>query len=76
MIAHILTTGNEVLLGDITDTNAGFLCRCLAEVGICVDRITAVKDDVAAISRALEQIAGQAEALPYHRRSRADPWTT
>ncbi len=61
MIAEVLSTGDEVLLGDITDTNSSFLCRKLKETGITVGQITAVGDDVAVISHALETIAGRAD---------------
>ncbi len=61
MIAEVLSTGDEVLLGDITDTNSSFLCRKLKEVGVAVGQITAVGDDVAVISQALETIAGRAD---------------
>ncbi|WDP88857.1 MAG: CinA family nicotinamide mononucleotide deamidase-related protein [Desulfobacter sp.] len=62
MIAEILSTGDEVLLGDIVDTNSSYLCRRLKEAGITVSRITAVGDDIRAISQTLKTIAGRAEA--------------
>ena len=36
MICEILSIGTELLLGDVTDTNATFLSRALRELGICV----------------------------------------
>ncbi|MCG8632890.1 MAG: CinA family nicotinamide mononucleotide deamidase-related protein [Desulfobacterales bacterium] len=61
MIAEVLSTGDEVLLGDITDTNSSFLCRRLKEAGIAVGGITAVGDDVNVISHAIETIAARAD---------------
>lgn len=61
MIAEVLSTGDEVLLGDITDTNSGFLCRQLKAAGITVGRITVVGDDVSVIRRAVEAIAARAD---------------
>ncbi|MCG8614876.1 MAG: competence/damage-inducible protein A [Desulfobacterales bacterium] len=61
MIAEVLSTGDEVLLGDITDTNSSFLCRRLKEAGITVTGITAVGDDVGAIGQAIKTIAGRAD---------------
>ena len=61
MIAEILSTGNEVLLGDIVDTNSSYLCRRLKEIGITVAGITAVGDDVETICRRLQRIAGRAD---------------
>ncbi len=61
MIAEILSTGDEVLLGDIVDTNSGFLCEKLLDLGITVSQITAVGDEVGQISRTLDQIAQRAD---------------
>jgi nicotinamide-nucleotide amidase len=61
MIAQILSTGDEVLLGDIVDTNSGYLCERLKEMGILVQQITAVGDSVTRIRHALEQIAQRAD---------------
>lgn len=61
MKAHILSTGDEVLLGDIIDTNSGFLCSALKDMGIEVQKITAVGDDVAAIAASLGDISSQAD---------------
>ncbi len=61
MIAHILSTGDEVLLGDIVDTNSAFLCKALREIGIQVKKITAVGDDVDAISSVIDDISLQAD---------------
>ncbi len=61
MIAEILSTGDEVLLGDITDTNSSYLCNKLKKLGISVGRITAVGDDVAAICQTLTDISQRAD---------------
>ncbi|MCD4722653.1 MAG: CinA family nicotinamide mononucleotide deamidase-related protein [Desulfobacula sp.] len=61
MIAHILSTGDEVLLGDIVDTNSAFLCRALKEMGIEVQKIIAVGDDVDAIASIIGDISLQAD---------------
>ncbi|WDP86684.1 MAG: CinA family nicotinamide mononucleotide deamidase-related protein [Desulfobacter sp.] len=61
MIAEILSTGDEVLLGDITDTNSRFLCRRLKDAGIAVSRITAVGDDLSKISSVLKAIGARVD---------------
>jgi len=61
MIAEILSTGDEVLLGDITDTNSSYLCRRLKDIGITVARISAVGDDTGEISTTIESICGRAD---------------
>jgi competence/damage-inducible protein CinA-like protein len=61
MRAEILSTGDEVLLGDIVDTNSGYLCERLKEMGIRVHQITAVGDSINKISQTLVQIAQRAD---------------
>ncbi len=61
MIAHILSTGDEVLLGDIVDTNSAVLCKALKEIGIQVKKIMAVGDDVDDIAAIVGDISLQAD---------------
>ncbi|PIE61421.1 MAG: damage-inducible protein CinA [Desulfobacterales bacterium] len=61
MIAEILSTGDELLLGDITDTNSSYLCRQLKAAGVMVSRVTAVGDDVNDICRTLKAISRRAD---------------
>ena len=44
-ICEIINVGTELLLGEILNTNAQFLCQQLAAVGISVQRITTVGDN-------------------------------
>ena len=55
MRAYILSTGDEVLLGDIVDTNSSFLCRSLKDLGIEVEKIIAVGDSVDTISENIKE---------------------
>ena len=57
MIAHILSTGDEVLLGDIVDTNSAFLCTELKTLGINVQKITVVGDDMDALAAGIGDIS-------------------
>ena len=52
--AEILCVGTELLLGDIVNTNAAFLSRRLADLGICVYRHTAVGDNPKRLEAALK----------------------
>ena len=45
LIAEILCTGEELLLGDIVNTNAAFLSAELTRLGICVYHHSVVGDD-------------------------------
>lgn len=61
MIAEILSTGDEMLLGDLVDTNSGWLCSRLKQLGIRVRRITTIGDDLDTISDTLRTISGRAD---------------
>lgn len=53
--AEILCVGTELLLGDIVNTNAAYLSRALAALGIPVYRQTVVGDNPARLRAALER---------------------
>lgn len=61
MMAHILSTGDEVLLGDIVDTNSAFLCTALKELGIEVQKITAVGDELDTLASNITDISLKAD---------------
>lgn len=61
--AEILCVGTELLLGDIVNTNAAYLSRKLAELGIHVYRHTAVGDNPARLKHALEAAFAQADLV-------------
>jgi molybdenum cofactor synthesis domain-containing protein len=44
--AVVLTVGNEIVSGDVENTNASWLARRLAQLGIGVTLMAAVRDDV------------------------------
>ena len=50
---ELLSIGNELLLGETTDTNASWIARRLAGEGIAVRRVTTVGDDVGVIRDAM-----------------------
>lgn len=49
MKARIVSIGDEILLGQITDTNSTFIARQLSEIGIEVHEIRSIRDDRHAI---------------------------
>jgi nicotinamide-nucleotide amidase len=53
--AEIITIGTELLLGEIVDTNAPYLARCLRDAGIDLYRKTTVGDNVKRIAQAIQQ---------------------
>jgi molybdenum cofactor synthesis domain-containing protein len=62
-VVEILVIGNEVLAGDVLDTNSHWLCRELAARGARVTRITALPDDPATIGEALLAARSRAPRL-------------
>jgi nicotinamide-nucleotide amidase len=48
--AVILTVGNEIVSGDVENTNASWLSRRLAQLGLTVKLLAAVRDDIEEIA--------------------------
>jgi molybdenum cofactor synthesis domain-containing protein len=55
--AGILIIGNEILSGKVTDTNSPYLCRELRALGVDVERILTIPDDVRMIAREVRALA-------------------
>ncbi len=53
--ASIIATGNELLLGEIIDTNSSYISQSLFEMGIGLRRIVIVGDDKESIKRELDR---------------------
>lgn len=63
MTGHLLTVGDEILLGQIVNTNAAWLGERLAAAGLDVRRAETVGDDVDAIVAALERAYADGAAV-------------
>ncbi|NLW55805.1 MAG: competence/damage-inducible protein A [Firmicutes bacterium] len=63
MRAEIISVGTELLLGQIVDTNAVFLSRELANLGIDLYHRTTVGDNPERLRQALEAALGRAELV-------------
>ncbi len=61
--AEVLCVGTELLLGDIVNTNAAYLSRKLAELGIHVYRHTAVGDNPKRLKEALSAAFAEADMV-------------
>jgi nicotinamide-nucleotide amidase len=55
MLAEIITIGDEILIGQITDTNSPWIAIELNKIGISVHQITAISDEKNHISVALNE---------------------
>jgi len=63
MKAEILSTGDEVLWGEIDDSNASWLARRLRECGVDVTRVNCVGDDIATISTLMTEISSRCDMV-------------
>jgi len=63
MLAEIITIGDEILIGQIVDTNSAWMARELNEIGIKVKQITSVSDDADHIIEALGQAEKRARII-------------
>lgn len=54
MFAEIISIGDEILIGQIVDTNSAFIAKELTKIGVSVYQITSVQDDREHILQALE----------------------
>lgn len=63
MQAEIITIGDEILIGQIVDTNSAWMSQKLNEIGIHIKQITSVADQSADIIVALTLAAGRADVI-------------
>lgn len=61
--AEILCVGTELLLGEVVNTNASFLCRELAKLGISVYHTSVVGDNPARLKNAVREALSRADLL-------------
>lgn len=61
--AEIICVGTELLLGDIVNTNAAYISRRLAELGISLYNQTVVGDNPERLKNALYQAASRSELI-------------
>ena len=55
MKAEIITIGDEILIGQIVDSNSAFIANQLNDIGIEVVQITSISDRKEAITTAMRQ---------------------
>ena len=63
MIASIITIGDELLIGQVVDTNSAWMAQRLNEVGIELYQITSVHDDREHILKALDEAFSRADIV-------------
>jgi len=63
MQAEIITIGDEILIGQIVDTNSAFLGKELNKIGVSIYQITSIQDDKAHILKALKEAEENADII-------------
>lgn len=63
MLAEIITIGDEILIGQIVDTNSAWMGRELNKIGVSVKQITSVSDQAAHIVAALDDAQTRADII-------------
>ncbi len=63
MLAEIITIGDEILIGQIVDTNSAWIGRALNKIGVSVKQITSVSDQAEHIIKALDEAQGRADII-------------
>lgn len=63
MHAEIITIGDEILIGQILDTNSAFIAKKLNKIGVSVYQITSVQDDKAHIIKSLKEAEENADII-------------
>lgn len=63
MKAEIITSGTELLLGEVVDTNSPYLARELASIGVSVYHHTTVGDNAARLLKAIQDAEQRADII-------------
>ena len=63
MQAEIVTIGDEILIGQVVDSNSAYIAVALNAIGVDVRRITSVRDAHADIVSALASAASGADIV-------------
>ena len=63
MVAEIITIGDEILIGQIVDTNSAYIASELQKLGVAVYQITSVQDDREHILKALQDAESRAQLV-------------
>ena len=63
MLAEIITIGDEILIGQIIDTNSAFIAKELNKIGVSVYQITSVQDERSHILNAFSDAAKRVDIV-------------
>ncbi|SHJ54491.1 competence/damage-inducible protein A [Aquimarina spongiae] len=63
MLAEIITIGDEILIGQIVDSNSAFMGKELNKIGVDVYQITSISDDRQHILNAIEEAKSRVDII-------------
>lgn len=63
MQAEIITIGDEILIGQIIDTNSAFIAKQLNKIGVDVYQISSIQDEKEHILNALKEASGRSNIV-------------
>ena len=63
MLAEIITIGDELLIGQVIDTNSAFIAKHLNKIGVSVYQITSVQDDKAHILKVIKDAESNVDII-------------
>ncbi len=63
MLAEIITIGDEILIGQIVDSNSAFIGRELNKIGVDVYQITSISDDKQHILNAMYEASNRVDII-------------
>jgi nicotinamide-nucleotide amidase len=63
MKATIITIGDEILIGQITDTNSGFIAKAFDKIGIQVHEMISISDDKSHILETFSKVQNQVDFI-------------
>ncbi|WP_111309067.1 CinA family nicotinamide mononucleotide deamidase-related protein [Confluentibacter sediminis] len=63
MLAEIITIGDELLIGQVVDTNSAFIAKELNKIGVSVYQITSVQDDKTHILQAFKDAENRVDII-------------
>ena len=63
MTAELITIGDEILIGQIVNTNAVFLSKSLNRIGFEVVQITSISDQPKMIKKTIDEARQRADVL-------------
>ncbi|MCL4158539.1 UNVERIFIED_CONTAM: hypothetical protein GTU68_023406, partial [Idotea baltica] len=63
MLAEIITIGDELLIGQVVDTNSAFIAKQLNKIGVSVYQITSIQDDKQHILQAFKDAESRVDVV-------------